>query len=56
MGDRTPPVLLHNTEHNRVLHKKNVILTVRTSEKPYVADDKRATITLIDVSFARVSI
>ncbi len=40
-------VLLHNIKHNLVLHEKNLILTVRTSEKPYVSDDDRSTITFI---------
>ena len=56
VGDKTPAVLLHNIKHNHVLHEKNVILTVRTSEKPYVSDEDRATLTPITDRFARLEI
>jgi len=32
----TPPALLHNLEHNRVLHERVVFLTLITREVPYV--------------------
>lgn len=54
--DNTPAVLLHNIKHNHVLHEKNVILTVRTSDKPYVAEEHRATITPINDRFARLEL
>ena len=56
VGDKTPAVLLHNIKHNHVLHEKNVILTVRTSEKPYVSDDQRATITPVNKRFTRLEL
>ena len=56
VADKTPAVLLHNIKHNHVLHEKNVILTVRTSEKPYVSDEHRATLTPISDRFARLEI
>ncbi|AXV17814.1 potassium transporter Kup (plasmid) [Neorhizobium sp. SOG26] len=55
-GDTTPAVLLHNIKHNHVLHQKNVILTVRTSDKPYVSDDHRATITPISDRFSKLEL
>ncbi|MBY5775278.1 potassium transporter Kup [Rhizobium leguminosarum] len=54
--DRTPVVLLHNIKHNHVLHQKIVILTVRTSSKPYVREDHRATITQITDRFAKLEL
>ncbi len=54
--DKTPAVLLHNIKHNHVLHQKNVILTVRTSDKPYVPDDHRATITPISDRFSKLEL
>ena len=39
--DTAPAALLHNLKHNKVLHEKNVILTVRTEDAPRV-DDARA--------------
>ena len=34
--EMAPSALLHNLKHNRVLHKQNIILTVKTSEIPRV--------------------
>ena len=39
--DTAPAALLHNLKHNKVLHEKNVILTVRTVDAPRVDDDER---------------
>jgi len=36
-----PSALLHNLKHNKVLHERVVILNVRYSDVPYVADDRR---------------
>jgi KUP system potassium uptake protein len=56
VGDKTPAVLLHNIKHNHVLHEKNVVLTVRTSEKPYVPDDERVTLTTLSERFSRIEL
>ena len=37
----TPLALLHNLKHNKVLHERNVILTIVTDEVPQVAPEKR---------------
>jgi KUP system potassium uptake protein len=49
-----PPALLHNLKHNRVLHEKNVILTVETVRVPDVPDEERAEYTPINERFARL--
>jgi KUP system potassium uptake protein len=54
--DTAPVALMHNLKHNRVLHEKNVILTVRTSDDPRVAEDKRLTIETLGPDFKRVFI
>ncbi len=56
VGDKAPAVLLHNIKHNHVLHEKNVILTVQTSEKPYVPDDDRVTLTKISDRFSKLEL
>jgi KUP system potassium uptake protein len=33
-----PQALLHNLKHNQVLHARNVVLTVRFAERPWVAE------------------
>ena len=56
VGDKTPAVLLHNIKHNHVLHEKNVILTVKTAEQPYVPEANRVTITKLSERFVRIEI
>jgi KUP system potassium uptake protein len=36
-----PHALLHNLKHNKVLHERNVFLTVETLNVPYAARDRR---------------
>jgi KUP system potassium uptake protein len=40
----TPPALLHNLKHNRVLHEQVICLTVETEEVPHVPADKRVSV------------
>jgi KUP system potassium uptake protein len=40
----TPPALLHNLKHNRVLHQRVVFLTIRTDEVPQVAPEDRVSV------------
>jgi KUP system potassium uptake protein len=37
----TPPALLHNLKHNKVLHDTNLFVTVKSHEVPWVPFDKR---------------
>ncbi|MFC7399229.1 potassium transporter Kup [Chelatococcus sp. GCM10030263] len=52
--DTAPSCLLHNLKHNKVLHEKNVVLTVRTADTPRVMDEERVTIEHVADSFWRV--
>jgi KUP system potassium uptake protein len=52
--DTAPAALLHNLKHNKVLHEKNVILTIRTVDYPRVNDEERVRIEHIGDSFWRV--
>jgi len=52
----TPPTLLHNLEHNRVLHERVILLTVATSDVPYVADTQRAELEPLGQGFYRVAL
>jgi len=36
-----PHALLHNLKHNKVLHERVILLTVRIEDVPYVAEQKR---------------
>lgn len=39
-----PQVLLHNLEHNHVLHEKIIVLTIVTTDEPYVEEARRVKI------------
>ncbi len=40
-ASRTPPALLHNLEHNKVLHEQIIFVTVKTEQMPHVEDSER---------------
>jgi KUP system potassium uptake protein len=40
----TPPALLHNLKHNRVLHQRVVLLSVLTLDVPHVTEDERVSV------------
>lgn len=40
-ASRTPPALLHNLEHNKVLHERVVFVTVKTNQVPHVEEKER---------------
>ena len=53
-SNAVPPALLHNLKHNRVLHDRNVILTVETVRVPFVNERDRAEYLPINDRFARL--
>src|SRR3954451_12891396 len=53
----TPLALLHNLKHNKVLHQQVVVLTVRTEEVPYLANQKdRVAFDQLEDGFWRVQV
>jgi len=54
--DIAPVALMHNLKHNKVLHEKNVILTVRTTDRPRIAESERISIEPINEDFKRLTI
>ena len=54
--DVAPVALMHNLKHNKCLHQHNIILTVRTTETPRVAQANRLTIEPINDDFKRLTI
>jgi KUP system potassium uptake protein len=46
--DTAPPALLHNLKHNKILHEKNIVLTIHTANIPYVPLSQRVAIHPID--------
>jgi KUP system potassium uptake protein len=51
-----PTSLLHNLKHNKVLHQKNVILTIVTTDTPRVSDEERVKITGLSPHFSLVAL
>ena len=49
-----PTALLHNLKHNRVLHERNIVLTIRTAETPRVPNSERIEIERLSDGFIRV--
>lgn len=54
-GVGAPVVLFHHLKHNKVLHERVILLSIKTAEIPYVPDDERVTIERLDHGFARVT-
>jgi KUP system potassium uptake protein len=54
--DIVPRALLHNLKHNKVLHERNVLLTVVTLPVPWVAARERLRIETIGEAFHRATV
>ncbi len=53
-AEGTPPALMHNFTHNRVLHKQNILLTVITEEIARVSPEDRFEVEELDEGFVRI--
>ena len=51
-----PKALLHNLKHNKVLHERNVLLTVETGTVPFVPASQRLSIDTIGSDFYKATI
>ena len=51
-----PHALLHNLKHNKVLHERVILLTIRIADVPYVADEGRSEFTDLGQGFYRMVI
>jgi KUP system potassium uptake protein len=54
--DNVPAALLHNMKHNKVLHERNVLMTVRTVDVPRITEGERIEIHHFDRNFHTVMI
>ncbi|MFD1808559.1 hypothetical protein ACFSHQ_11870 [Gemmobacter lanyuensis] len=52
----TPPALLHNLKHNRVLHKQNFIVTVTVEPVPEVPESDRLQIERLNDRFVKMNL
>ena len=49
-----PTALMHNLKHNRVLHERNIILSIRTEDTPRVPRYERISVDRVTDTFIRV--
>jgi KUP system potassium uptake protein len=49
----TPPALIQNVKHNKVLHETVILLTIVTEDVPHVGDDDRLSVESIGANFFR---
>jgi KUP system potassium uptake protein len=54
--ETAPAALLHNIKHNHVLHEKNVVLTIRTVNKPRVSMEERFRVEKISERFTVIEL
>jgi KUP system potassium uptake protein len=52
--ESAPTALLHSLKHYKVLHEKNVILTIETADAPRVEPEERVRIEPVGETFSRV--
>ena len=55
-SEGVPHSLLHNLKHNKVLHERVMLLTVRIEDVPYVSDKSRLEVSELGDGFYRVII
>ena len=53
-AEGVPHSLLHNLKHNKVLHERVVLLTVKIEDEPYVLEGKRFELKNLDRGFYRL--
>ena len=55
-GDPTaaPTSLMHNLKHNRVLHERNILMTIKTEDTPRVPRHERVTVEKVSDHFIRI--
>ena len=51
-----PHALLHNLKHNKILHERNVLVTVDVQDIPYVSKDDRFLVEQLELDFFRIKL
>ena len=51
-----PTALLHSLKHYKVLHEKNVIVSIKTANTPHVTDEERVHIEPVGSTFSRLTV
>ena len=53
-AEGTPPALLHNLKHNKVIHEQVMLLTIASEDVPHVPPEERVEIIRLEEGFVRV--
>jgi KUP system potassium uptake protein len=51
-----PTALLHNIQHNQILHQQVVLMTVRTRDIPYVPEAQRIEVEALGKGFYQIAV
>ncbi|PPC86280.1 MAG: potassium transporter Kup, partial [Hyphomicrobium sp.] len=49
-----PTSMMHNLKHNRVMHERNILLSIKTEDTPRVARHERLTVERVSDHFIRI--
>ncbi len=49
-----PATLLHNLKHNKILHERNLIVTIKAAGVPHIANEERGNCERIDNNFSEI--
>jgi len=52
--DVVPHAMLHNIKHNKVLHQRNIMVTVITRDIPFVGEEDRVEVEKLNEHFYRI--
>jgi KUP system potassium uptake protein len=56
MGENVPHALLHNMKHNKSIHERVVLLSIKTESVPYVDPQERVEVAELSTGFHRATI
>ena len=54
--ERVPTALMHNLKHNKILHQRNIIVSVTTTDEPRVDETERSNVTRLSDAFTQVNL
>ena len=54
--ESAPTALMHSLKHYKVLHEKNVILTIETAPTPRISDSERVRMEQLSATFSKVTL
>ncbi len=53
-AEGAPPALMQSLYHNRVVHQNVILMTIKTQDVPFVTDDERVEVSVLQDGFHRI--